>query len=644
MGFLISSPASILNYKKAARAASVANVALSGGATLTIDGVSLSNLDRVLLKNQTLPAENGIYEITGLGTAYALARSSDANSSSAFKINMAVAISEGAVNADKIFQITSDVPIDLGVTSITFTAIDSAALVAVAAEQARAIAAEALALQKSSNLSDLASVGTAKTNLSLQNVDNTSDANKPVSSAQQTALNLKADLISPVFTTPNIGSATGSISGNAATVTTNANLTGPVTSSGNATAIANAAISNAMLANAAVANLSGTNTGDNSAASLVPSQASQANKVLATDGTTSSWQYAGLGAGSLGTNNIILGAAMPVGFTSNACLLIGHTPPLLRYGGGYNQDMNVIIGNGATLTGIYTRATVAVGASAVVQAEGDVAVGASASANNGVAIGSNVSSGSGGVAIASSSGLRGVCIGKSANNGVDGVSIGNTSRHYGSESVGIGANVGGYNTGTRTTSVGFRAGGGGVGTTEYVPTNNSAFFGAYAGAYCKNVHNELFIDTLDRSTYANQQTKSLLYGTFNATASSQTLRINAKVSSGNGTTTYVLSPFESDEGNSSTSIDLDLSLGASVKVTMTGNATFTFSNPTTGGAYLIKLVQDATGTRTVTWPATVKWSGGTAPTLTTTATYIDIINLYYDGTNYYGSSVLNFAP
>jgi len=51
--------------------------------------------------------------------------------------------------------------------------------------------------------------------------------------------------------------------GNAATVTTNANLTGPVTSTGNATAIANGAISNAMLANGAVANLSGTNTGDN---------------------------------------------------------------------------------------------------------------------------------------------------------------------------------------------------------------------------------------------------------------------------------------------------------------------------------------------------------------------------------------------
>ncbi|MFD3407602.1 hypothetical protein SKC37_02945 [Aquirufa sp. HETE-83D] len=55
----------------------------------------------------------------------------------------------------------------------------------------------------------------------------------------------------------------GSILGNAATVTTNANLTGVVTSVGNITSIATGTISNNMLANTAVANLSGVNTGDN---------------------------------------------------------------------------------------------------------------------------------------------------------------------------------------------------------------------------------------------------------------------------------------------------------------------------------------------------------------------------------------------
>jgi len=39
------------------------------------------------------------------------------------------------------------------------------------------------------------------------------------------------------------------------------------------------------------------------------------------------------------------------------------------------------------------------------------------------------------------------------------------------------------------------------------------------------------------------------------------------------------------------------------------------------------MVQDGTGSRTVTWPGTVKWSGGTAPTLTTDGGGIDIASL-----------------
>ena len=88
-------------------------------------------------------------------------------------------------------------------------------------------------LIKTNNLSDLSNITTAKTNLSLQNVDNTSDINKPVSTVTQTALNLKANLASPTFT--------GTVSG------ITASMVGAPSGSGNS---------------------SGTNTGDNSVNSL----------------------------------------------------------------------------------------------------------------------------------------------------------------------------------------------------------------------------------------------------------------------------------------------------------------------------------------------------------------------------------------
>jgi len=57
-------------------------------------------------------------------------------------------------------------------------------------------------------------------------------------------------------------------------------------------------------------------------------------------------------------------------------------------------------------------------------------------------------------------------------------------------------------------------------------------------------------------------------------------------------------------------------------ITLTGNPTITFTNAAVGQAILIRLIQDGTGSRTVTWP-TIKWPGGAAPVLTTTASKID---------------------
>jgi septal ring-binding cell division protein DamX len=104
---------------------------------------------------------------------------------------------------------------------------------------------------------------------------------------------------------------------------------------------------------------------------------------------------------------------------------------------------------------------------------------------------------------------------------------------------------------------------------------------------------------------------------------------------------YHLEPIEYDAGNSSTTITIDWANGSAQKVTMTGNCTFTLSNPVVGAAYILKLVQDATGGRTYTWPAAVKWPAATSPT-GSAATKTDLISLYYDGTSYFGTYATNF--
>lgn len=81
-------------------------------------------------------------------------------------------------------------------------------------------------------------------------------------------------------------------------------------------------------------------------------------------------------------------------------------------------------------------------------------------------------------------------------------------------------------------------------------------------------------------------------------------------------------------------------------VTLTANCTFTFSNPIDGGRYALLLVQDGTGSWTVTWPSNVRWANGTTPTLTTTAGRIDLTTFMYVASidRYIAAWNLNYDP
>jgi len=96
--------------------------------------------------------------------------------------------------------------------------------------------------------------------------------------------------------------------------------------------------------------------------------------------------------------------------------------------------------------------------------------------------------------------------------------------------------------------------------------------------------------------------------------------------------------------NSSTAITLNIvTNGTDQVITLTGTATITMPTATAGKSFLLKLKTGAGG-YTVTW-TTVKWPSGTAPTLTSTASRMDIFSFFSDGTNWYGTTVgQNYTP
>jgi hypothetical protein len=101
---------------------------------------------------------------------------------------------------------------------------------------------------------------------------------------------------------------------------------------------------------------------------------------------------------------------------------------------------------------------------------------------------------------------------------------------------------------------------------------------------------------------------------------------------------------ELNNGNSGSAKTINWKLGNRQRITLTGApCVFTFTNPLSPAVLTLKLIQGSGGSKTVTWPSSVKWVGRTAPTLTTTAAYIDIVGMYFDGTNYYATASLNFG-
>jgi hypothetical protein len=111
-----------MTWKDPVRAATTANgtfaSAFQNGAA--IDGITLATGDRILLKDQTTGSQNGIYVVNATG---APTRAIDADVSAELPSASVVPVDQGTANADSMWILTTNAPITLGTTALTFAKI-----------------------------------------------------------------------------------------------------------------------------------------------------------------------------------------------------------------------------------------------------------------------------------------------------------------------------------------------------------------------------------------------------------------------------------------------------------------------------------------------------------------------------------------
>lgn len=94
-------------------------------------------------------------------------------------------------------------------------------------------------------------------------------------------------------------------------------------------------------------------------------------------------------------------------------------------------------------------------------------------------------------------------------------------------------------------------------------------------------------------------------------------------------------PIQTNTDGATITFDMDVS--NTHTVVLGGSRTLAVSNVDAGQKFITRLEQDGVGSHTVTWFSTIKWAGGSAPTLTTTPNKTDVFGFIctsagnYDG-------------
>ena len=95
----------------------------SSNFALSVDGVTVSVNDRILVKDQSTAAQNGFYKVTATGSgsaAFVLTRTPDADAASELVAGAFAFVEEGTANADNGYVLSTDGAVTLGTTAINF--------------------------------------------------------------------------------------------------------------------------------------------------------------------------------------------------------------------------------------------------------------------------------------------------------------------------------------------------------------------------------------------------------------------------------------------------------------------------------------------------------------------------------------------
>ena len=111
-----------IDYKQAVRVLTTTNITLVAGAPSAVDGVSLAVGDRILVTGQSTASQNGLYDVSvvGSGSNGTWIRTSDANQTGEINAGMIVMVTEGTEWGDTSWKLVTNDPIVIGTTGLTF--------------------------------------------------------------------------------------------------------------------------------------------------------------------------------------------------------------------------------------------------------------------------------------------------------------------------------------------------------------------------------------------------------------------------------------------------------------------------------------------------------------------------------------------